>query len=165
MSSTKSNAMDAISYRPIGVIHSQFKEILGMPIQAAAAIGIPGSVDIFPEYAEGLRDIDGFSHLILIYHLHLVQEYKLIVHPYLDDQPHGIFATRAPRRPNPIGLSIVRLITVRDATLTVQDVDMVDGTPLLDIKPWVPEFDARSDARIGWFTKNIGRMRDVRSTG
>jgi tRNA-Thr(GGU) m(6)t(6)A37 methyltransferase TsaA len=157
--------MDIITYHPIGIIHSPFRETVGMPIQAAAAVGIAGTIQLEPEYAEGLKDIDGFSHLILIYHLHLVREFKMIVRPYLDDQPRGIFATRAPRRPNPIGMSIVRLNTVTGSTLGIQDVDVVDGTPLLDIKPWVPDFDVRMDARIGWLAKNIAHMRDVRSTG
>ena len=157
--------IDTITYRPIGIIHSSFKETVGMPIQAAAATGVAGSIALEPSYAEGLKDIEGFSHLILLYHLHLVREFKLIVHPYLDDLPHGIFATRAPRRPNPIGLSIVRLVGVNGAQLEIQDVDVVDGTPLLDIKPWVPEFDVREGARIGWIAGKIAAMRDVRSTG
>ena len=157
--------IDTITYRPIGIIHSPFKETLGMPIQAAAAMGVAGSIALDPAYAEGLKDIEGFSHLILLYHLHLAREFKLTVHPYLDDLPHGIFATRAPRRPNPIGLSIVRLVGVNGAQLEIQDVDVVDGTPLLDIKPWVPEFDVREGARIGWIAGKIAAMRDVRSTG
>ena len=157
--------IDTITYRPIGIIHSPFKETVGMPIQAAAATGVAGSIALEPAYAEGLKDIEGFSHLILLYHLHLVREFKLTVHPYLDDRPHGIFATRAPRRPNPIGLSIVRLVGVNGAQLEIQDVDVVDGTPLLDIKPWVPEFDVREGARIGWIAGKIAAMRDVRSTG
>ena len=157
--------IDTITYRPIGIIHSPFKETVGMPIKAAAATGVAGSIALEPSYVEGLKDIEGFSHLILLYHLHLVREFKLTVHPYLDDVPHGIFATRAPRRPNPIGLSIVRLVGVNGAQLEIQDVDVVDGTPLLDIKPWVPEFDVREGARIGWIAGKIAAMRDVRSTG
>ncbi|HEX7589235.1 MAG TPA: tRNA (N6-threonylcarbamoyladenosine(37)-N6)-methyltransferase TrmO [Anaerolineae bacterium] len=152
-----------LSYHPIGVIHSPFKETAGMPIQAVAAQGIAGTIDLDPDYRDGLKDIEGFSHLILLYHLHLVQSSKLIVIPFLDDEPHGIFATRAPRRPNPIGLSIVRLMQVEDVTLHIQDIDIADGSPLIDIKPYVPAFDERNDVRIGWFTNNIARMREVRS--
>ncbi len=135
-----------------------------MPIQAAAATGIVGKIELDPAYGEGLQDIEGFSHLILLYHLHLVRKAELKVKPFLDDKPHGIFATRSPKRPNPIGLSIVRLIGVNGLTLDIEDVDIVDGTPLLDIKPWVPEFDIRTQAQIGWFAKNIAHMSDVRSS-
>jgi tRNA (adenine37-N6)-methyltransferase len=155
--------LDGLSYHSIGIIHSPFKETAGMPIQAVAAQSIAGTIDLDPDYRDGLKDIEGFSHLILLYHLHLVQSSKLIVIPFLDDEPHGIFATRAPRRPNPIGLSIVRLIKVEDVTLHIQDIDIADGSPLIDIKPYVPAFDERADVRIGWFTKNIARMREVRS--
>lgn len=156
--------MDPVQFRPIGVIHSPFVETSGMPIQSAAAVGVPGTVELDPAYAEGLVDVEGFSHLILIYHLHLVRESGLTVTPFLDDHPHGVFATRSPRRPNPIGLSIVALKSVRGTTLAVEDVDVVDGTPLLDIKPWVPQFDTRPDARIGWFAGRIERMSQVRSS-
>ena len=152
-----------LSYQSIGIIHSPFKETVGMPIQAVAAQGIQGTIELDPAYREGLKDIEGFSHLILLYHLHLASPAKLTVIPFLDDQPHGIFATRAPRRPNPIGLSIVRLVKVNDNLLDIQDVDIADGTPLIDIKPYVPAFDERTDVRIGWFTKNIAHVHDVRA--
>ena len=155
--------MAVLSYHSIGTIHSPFKETAGMPIQAVAAQGIAGTIDLDPAYRDGLKDIEGFSHLILLYHLHLVQSSKLIVIPFLDDEPHGIFATRAPRRPNPIGLSIVRLMRVDGTTLHIEDLDIADGAPLIDIKPYIPAFDDRTDVRIGWFTKNIARMRDVRA--
>jgi tRNA-Thr(GGU) m(6)t(6)A37 methyltransferase TsaA len=111
----------------------------------------------------GLQDIEGFSHLILLYHLHLIQEPSLVVTPFLDDQPHGVFATCSPKRPNPIGLSIVRLVRVDGGTLHIEDVDMVDGTPLLDLKPYVPTFDIREAASIGWFGKNIDQVYEVRA--
>jgi tRNA-Thr(GGU) m(6)t(6)A37 methyltransferase TsaA len=156
--------MDSITYHPIGVIHSPFKETAGMPIQAAAAVGVSGTIDLEPAFAEGLVDIAGFSHLILLYHFHLARETNLTVTPFLDDRSHGIFATRAPTRPNPIGLSIVALVAVNGATLAIADVDVVDGTPLLDVKPWVPEFDVRTNSRIGWMGGQVGRMRQVRSS-
>jgi tRNA-Thr(GGU) m(6)t(6)A37 methyltransferase TsaA len=106
-----------------------------MPLQTVAAQGVQGSVEVEPIYAAGPRDLAAFSHLILLTHLHQMSGYSLEVTPYLDDQPHGIFATCSPRRPNPIGLSVVRLIAIRDATLVIEDVDLLDGTPVLDLKP------------------------------
>ncbi len=157
--------MDRICYKPIGVIRTPFKDVKGTPIQPSAAKGVRGRVEIFPEYAEGLCDLDGFSHVILIYHFHLVRNCKLKVKPFLDDELHGVFATRAPVRPNPIGLSVVRLVAVEGCTLIVEDVDIIDGTPLLDIKPYVPEFDARKAERIGWLERRIGRLSSTRDDG
>ncbi len=157
--------MDRICYKPIGVIRTPFKDVKGTPIQPSAAKGVRGRVEIFPEYAEGLCDLDGFSHVILIYQFHLVRNCKLKVKPFLDDELHGVFATRAPVRPNPIGLSVVRLVAVEGCTLIVEDVDIIDGTPLLDIKPYVPEFDARKAERIGWLERRIGRLSSTRDDG
>jgi tRNA-Thr(GGU) m(6)t(6)A37 methyltransferase TsaA len=109
-----------------------------------------GSAEIFPEYAEGLRDLEGFSHVYLIYHFHKARAARLIVKPFLEDVDHGVFATRAPRRPNPIGISLVRLTRIEGHVLHLKDVDILDGTPLLDIKPYAPRFDRREDVRIGW---------------
>ncbi len=150
--------MDEIKYKPIGIIHSPFKKPQGMPIQTTAAKGIRGTVEIFPEYAEGLKDIEGFSHIILICHFHLSKKASLKVKPFMDNQLRGVFSTRAPSRPNPIGLSIVRLVGVEERTLLIQDVDIIDGTPLLDIKPYVPDFDSREDNKIGWLEKNIYKL-------
>jgi len=150
--------MDEIKYKPIGIIHSPFKKPQGMPIQTTAAKGIRGTVEIFPEYAEGLKDIEGFSHIILICHFHLSKKASLKVKPFMDNQLRGVFSTRAPSRPNPIGLSIVRLVGVEERTLLIQDVDIIDGTPLLDIKPYVPDFDSREDNKIGWLEKNIHKL-------
>jgi tRNA (adenine37-N6)-methyltransferase len=158
--------LDEVRYTPIGVIRSPFAETAGMPIQAAAAEGIRGSVELYPGYREGLRDVEGFSHLILLYHLHLIEGRGLsglTVKPFMDNEPRGVFATRSPRRPNPIGLSVVRLVGIRGHALSVEDVDVVDGTPLLDIKPYVPAFDDREGARIGWFAGKIGRIRGARA--
>jgi tRNA-Thr(GGU) m(6)t(6)A37 methyltransferase TsaA len=134
-----------------------------MPIQSAAARGVPGRIELLPGLAEGTQDLDGFSHLWLIYHLHLVTGSGLTVTPFLDDRPHGVFATRSPKRPNPIGLSVVRLVRVEGSTLQLEDVDVLDGTPLLDIKPYVPDFDVREAERIGWFTGKTHRVSAVRS--
>ena len=139
-----------LCYQPIGRIHSPFKEIKGMPIQPSGARGTRGTVSIFPEFAAGLKDLEGFSHIILLYHFHKAEGSDLIVTPFLDSQPHGVFATRAPRRPNPIGISTVRLLKILANNLTIEDVDILDGTPLIDIKPCVPAFDHQSVDRIGW---------------
>jgi tRNA-Thr(GGU) m(6)t(6)A37 methyltransferase TsaA len=111
----------------------------------------------------GLKDLGGFSHLILIYHFHLARKASLIVRPYLDKKKHGVFATRSPVRPNPVGISIVRLREVRGGVILVQDLDVVDGTPLLDIKPYVPHFDVRSVQRIGWYEGNIRKLHGTRA--
>ena len=154
--------MNEVNYKPIGVIHSPFKHPKGTPIQPTVAKGIDGTVEIFPEYVEGLKDIKDFSHIILIYHFHLSKGWSLEVKPFMDDQSHGVFATRAPARPNPIGISIVRLVRVEDNVLHIQDIDIVDGTPLLDIKPYVPEFDMREVEKIGWLEKNIHKLSTSR---
>ena len=142
--------MEEIICRPIGIIRSPYKETEGTPIQTTGAKGVGGTAEIVPECAEGLRDLEGFSHIILIYHFHLSRGYALTVKPFLDDTPRGVFATRAPKRPNAIGISVVRLVKIEGTTLYIEDVDIVDSTPLLDIKPYVPEFDAKEAERTGW---------------
>jgi len=123
--------METITFKPIGIISTPFKDPKGTPIQAAGACGVSGRIQIFPDYAPGLQDLQGFSHVILLYAFHLCRGFSLKVLPFLDEQEHGVFATRAPARPNSIGLSIVRLERVEGDTLLVQDVDMVDGSPLV----------------------------------
>ena len=157
--------MNEIKYKSIGVVHSPHKQPRGTPIQPAAAKGIDATVEVLPEYAAGLRDLEGFSHVILIYHFHLSTKSLLSVKPYLDTEVHGVFATRAPSRPNPIGISVVRLVGIEDNILRIQGVDVVDGTPLLDIKPYVPEFDATKVERIGWLEKNLRRLSMSRDDG
>lgn len=147
----------SVTFEPIGVIHSAFKELKGMPIQPRFARDFTGTVEVRPEFAEGLADLDGFSHIILIFHLHRSQDYSLKVKPHLDDTPRGVFATRAPRRPNQIGLSVVRLEKVEGTTLYIRDVDIIDGTPLLDIKPYVPAFEEGEEFRIGWLEGKIDK--------
>ncbi|RPJ10478.1 MAG: tRNA (N6-threonylcarbamoyladenosine(37)-N6)-methyltransferase TrmO [Desulfobacteraceae bacterium] len=154
---------ESIIYRPIGIIHTPFAEAKKMPIQPAAAKGVEGTVDIKPEFETGLKDLDGFSHIILLYHLHLSRGFPLEVVPFLDDKLRGVFATRAPRRPNPIGLSTVRLLAIESNRLRIQNIDVVDGTPLLDIKPYVPEFDDQRADKIGWLSDKIERMHEIRS--
>lgn len=152
-----------ISYTPIGYVHSPFQQTVGMPIQAVAARGVPGRIELAPEYHAGLQDIEEFEYLILLYHLHRIEGASLTVTPFLDHQPHGIFATRSPKRPNPIGLSVVRLVKVEGLILHIEDVDVLDGTPLIDIKPYVPDFDVRETKRIGWFAKNVSEVNHVRA--
>lgn len=141
--------------RPIGVIHSPFTDKSQMPIQASRSQA-KGSVEIFPEYADGLQDLEEFSHIFLVYAFHESSGYSLLVKPFLDDKLHGLFATRYPYRPNPIGLSVVRLTARRGNTLEVENVDVLDGTPLLDIKPYVPDFDIRTGTRNGWYDSRSG---------
>jgi tRNA-Thr(GGU) m(6)t(6)A37 methyltransferase TsaA len=152
--------MESITYKPIGVIRSPFKEPRGTPIQPPAAAGIEGSVEVNPPYVEGLRHLDGFSHVILLYHFHLSRPSSLQLKPFMDDEAHGVFAMRGPSRPNAIGLSIVRLVELQGNVLRVQDVDIVDGTPLLDIKPYVPQFDAPDNrgVHIGWLGRNVYKL-------
>ena len=152
-----------ITYQPIGVIHSPFTTTEGMPIQPAGAAGVEGTVQVLEEFAEGLKDLGGFSHIMLLYHFHGSSGFNLSVKPFLDDTEHGLFATRAPRRPNPIGVSVVKLIRVDGRVLHVENVDILDGTPLLDIKPYVPEFDDHPADRIGWLANARGRVKSKRS--
>jgi tRNA-Thr(GGU) m(6)t(6)A37 methyltransferase TsaA len=149
------------TYRPIGIVRSPFKTTDGMPIQTSRATGIEGSVEVLPEFAAGLADLNGFSHIVLISHFHRAGSYRLKVVPFLDDRPRGLFATRAPNRPNPIGISVVRVLGVKGNLIHIADVDLLDGTPILDIKPYVTEFDERMHARFGWLEE--ARQRQTRS--
>ena len=149
--------------KPIGIIHSPFTELKGMPIQPAGATGVRGAVEVFEEYCAGLKDLEGFSHIILLYHFHRSQGFDLHVLPFMDSEPRGLFATRAPKRPNAIGLSVVQLDKVEGGVLYIQNVDILDGTPLLDIKPYVPEFDAQVKVRTGWLETAKGTVSNQKS--
>ncbi|MDD5425324.1 MAG: tRNA (N6-threonylcarbamoyladenosine(37)-N6)-methyltransferase TrmO [candidate division Zixibacteria bacterium] len=151
--------MSPVIFEPIGLIHTPFKDPRKAPIQPRYAEGATGTVEVFAQYEEGLADLAGFSHIILLYHLHLSNGYSLKVVPYLDDTPRGLFATRAPHRPNPLGLSVVRLDKIEKNILYVTEVDMVDGSPLLDIKPYVPEFEKEDAVKIGWLQSKIRKER------
>ncbi len=153
----------SIEYTPIGVIHTPFMAVEGMPIQPPGAKGVQGYIEMSPVYQDGLKDLMGFSHVILLYHFHESRGYALQVKPFLDDERHGVFATRAPKRPNPIGLSVVRLTNLNGNIVYIEDVDVLDGTPLLDIKPYVPQFDHRENARTGWLEKQAERVREIRA--
>ncbi len=143
-----------ITYKPIGIIYTPFKE--KAPIQPIFS-SAKGIVKIYKKYKDGLKDLDGFSHIILIYHFHLSKPYKLLAKPYLDDKPKGIFAIRSPNRPNPIGISVVKLEKIEGIELHVRNVDILNETPLLDIKPYIPEFDCYR-ATSGWLSGKISSI-------
>ncbi len=150
--------------QPIGLLRTPFKNIAKMPIQPAGARGVVGHIEMRPDLAEGLQDLDGFSHIIVVYHFHRTAEVALTVTPFLDAQPHGIFATRAPSRPNPLGLSVLRLLMIDGATLEVEGVDMLDETPVIDIKPYVPIFDQPSgQITTGWLETTALQAHAARS--
>ncbi|CAN5248234.1 tRNA (N6-threonylcarbamoyladenosine(37)-N6)-methyltransferase TrmO [soil metagenome] len=163
MKAAHDRSVPDIVCRPIGIVRSRFTEAVDMPVQTAGAPDEPGRVELQPEFVPGLRDIEGFDYLILLTHLHRCAQERLEVTPFLDTQSHGVFATRAPARPNRIGLSIVRLLRVDGATLHFEGNDMVDGTPVIDIKPYVPRFDVRTTERIGWFAGRLDTLADARS--
>jgi len=150
--------MGKITYRPIGIIHSPHKDPKGTPIQPTATQNASGQVEVQTQFVAGLQDLEGFSYIILLYHFDRVTESRLKVKPFLDDETHGVFATRAPVRPNPIGLSIVRLNGVEGNILHIEDVDILDGTPLLDIKPYVDKFDVRASEKQGWLAENLAHL-------
>lgn len=156
---------ESIVLQPIGRVHSPFKHAVGMPIQTVAAQQHEGKLEIFAPFAAGLRDVQEFQYLILLTHLHEATE-KLEVVPFMDTSSHGVFATRAPARPNRIGLSIVELLGMDGCWLHFRGNDMLDGTPVLDIKPYVPQLDVRETERIGWFARGLdqlpGRLSDER---
>lgn len=160
-------ALDPVVCRPIGLVRSRFTETSGMPIQTAGAPEETGRLEVFTEFAPGLRHIEGFDYLILVTHLHRCAHERLEVVPFLEqgNASHGVFATRAPARPNRLGLSIVRLTAVEGATLHFSGNDMLDGTPVLDIKPYVPRFDVRETGRVGWFGARLDQLPRTRSDG
>ena len=152
-----------IEYKPIGLIHTPFKELTGMPIQPSGGADVEGTVEIFKEYQDGLKGLEGFSHIILLYHLHRSQGFNLQIVPFIDTEIRGLFATRAPRRPKPIGLSIVQLNKIKHGILYINHIDILDGTPLLDIKPYYPEFESDKKFRTGWLEKLHKTFPDKKS--
>jgi tRNA-Thr(GGU) m(6)t(6)A37 methyltransferase TsaA len=151
--------------QPIGTIHTPFAEREGMPIQPSGAVGVTGTIEVFGHYQAGLKDLDGFSHIFLLYLFHRSEGFKLHVIPFMDTTPRGVFATRAPKRPNPIGLSIVELDRIEDNVLHVRNIDILDGTPLLDIKPYVPKFDRPETVRSGWLTNSRDPVAQKKADG
>jgi tRNA-Thr(GGU) m(6)t(6)A37 methyltransferase TsaA len=152
-----------ITFNPIGIIHSPFQTLEDMPIQPTSQASQPGTVEIYPPYTDGLKDLDGFSHIYLIYHLHCAAPYKLTVTPFLDTQPRGLFSTRAPCRPNALGLSLVQLNRIEGCFLHIDRLDILDQTPLLDIKPYIPEFEPGENIRLGWLEQARGQVRTRKS--
>lgn len=154
-----------IELESIGTIHTEFKEIEGMPIQPTGAKGVKGTIVIKDKYVDGLKDLDGFSHIQLIYLLHKVERYKLEVKPFMDTKTHGVFATRSPKRPNRIGMSVVKVNKVEGNTVFIENVDILDETPLLDIKPYVPQLyeDTIDELKIGWFETNHQKAKSQKS--
>ena len=148
-----------IILKSIGIINSSFTDLEDMPIQPTGEKANSGKIELLPQYTEGLRDLDGFSHIVIIYHFHKAKQVKLTVKPFLDKNVHGVFATRTPVRPNHIGMSIVELDRVEDNFIFVKNIDVLNGTPVLDIKPFVPGFDLpKSEVRIGWLSNNIDNV-------
>ncbi len=150
--------MDTIRYHPIGRIASPFKSNVGVPRQAIGALQTRARIDVFDAFSGGLKDLGAFSHIIVVFHLHLVTNPSLVAHPPWDGREHGVFATRSPYRPNPIGLSIVRLDRIDGNVLHISGVDMIDGTPVLDIKPYVPDLNPTGKVRVGWLTRAEGMI-------
>ena len=150
MANSEDKKISVLKVKPIGLIYSPFKQASGTPIQPTFANGTEGHVEIFPEYAAGLKDLEGFERIWLVYWFDRAAAPQLHVKPYMDKQNRGLFATRAPCRPNPIGISSVKLIRIQDCTLYVADIDVLDQTPLLDVKPYVPEFDCFEGSQCGW---------------
>ncbi len=152
-----------INYKSIGVIHTPYKTKEGMPIQPSGAKGVKGTIEINPDLAEGLKDLDGFSHVILLYHFHEVTNYELMVVPFMDDQLRGVFSTRAPKRPNSIGFSVVKLNRVEGNILHIENMDVLDGTPLIDIKPLIPDVDFAKVEKLGWLEGKTEKMGDKKA--
>lgn len=154
-----------IEYTQIGIIRTPFKTPAGTPIQPTGADGVEARVKIFPKYCQGLADLEGFSHIILLYLFHLSKEFKLKVKPFLDGKLRGLFATRAPARPNPVGISVVRLVRIDGEVLHIKEIDVVDKTPLLDIKPYIPEFDIRKVDSTGWIGEKAKKVKKTQDDG
>ena len=157
--------MTTLLMHPIGTIRTPFTDLKNMPIQPAGAVGVRGRVEVFEELRAGLKDLDGFSHVILLYAFHRSDGFSLEVVPFMDTVPRGLFATRAPRRPNPIGISVVQLDGLENGVLHVRNIDVLAGTPLLDIKPYFPAFDHPENVRTGWLERAEEKVREIRSDG
>lgn len=146
--------MESIIINPIGIIRTPHTDIKNMPIQPIAAEGIKGYIELLPEYVVGLKDLEGFSHITLVYRFHKIEGFELEVIPFMDTEKRGIFSCKAPKRPNAIGISTVKLVAIEGNMIHIEQVDMLDGTPLIDIKPFYPRYDNRENVTIGWLEKN-----------
>ena len=150
-------------YKQIGTIYSPFEKKEGMPIQAISANGIKGKIVINKDLEGGLSDLDGFSHIHLIYAFHKSEGFDLKTKPFLSDKFYGVFATRAPKRPNAIGISVVKILRVNKNIIEIEDVDVITGTPLLDIKPYIPEFDNHKVKKVGWLENKVSEIAHKKS--
>jgi tRNA-Thr(GGU) m(6)t(6)A37 methyltransferase TsaA len=155
--------MDEILLRPIGVLHTPFRQREGTPRQAAGASAYTATLEVFEAYQEGLKDLEGFSHLVVLFHLHRIDKMDLTACPPWDDKPHGVFSTCSPFRPNPIGVSVVKLEKIEGRFLTIRGVDMLDGSPVVDIKPYIPDLYPRENVRLGWMSGKVDGMTGSRS--
>ena len=153
----------SITFEPIGIIYTPFIEKEGMPIQPNGAKGIKGKIVLKEEFTPGLTDLDGFSHIILIYHFHKSVGFELQIRPFLDNKKHGVFSTRAPKRPNSIGISVVQLLSMNKNILIIENVDMINKTPLLDIKPYIPDFDIYESENTGWIKNRTNNLNEIKS--
>ncbi len=140
---------------PIGVIHSPYKDTKDIPIQGKFKPEVKAYIKLKSKYATGLKDLDGFSHAIIIYFFHKSQKEEILGKPFLENKEHGIFAIRSPHRPNHIGLSVVKIDSIKNDELHFSEVDILDGTPVLDIKPYVRHFDRRDSIICGWLDKHF----------
>ncbi len=147
--------MDEITIHPIGVIHSPYKEAKDIPIQGRFKSEVEAWIELKEEYSPGLKDLDGFSHAIILYYFHNSQREELEAEPFLEGVKHGIFAMRSPHRPNHIGLSVVRIKIIEGNKMHFTEVDVLDGTPVLDIKPYVKYYDQRDNVICGWLDKHF----------
>ncbi len=152
-----------LTFTAIGTIYSQYSRLEDMPIQPGGAKQSEGKIEVYPQYAAGLKDLAGFSHIYLLYHFHHARRTELVVTPFMDTSPRGVFATRSPLRPNHIGISIVELVAIDGCSLRVCGIDILDKTPLLDIKPYIKNFDAVADSRSGWMKASSEEVASKRS--
>ncbi len=148
---------------PIGIIHTPFKKLGQMPIQPKGAKSVIATLEIDKEYTLGLKDLEGFSHIYLIYYFHEAVRTELEVIPFMDTQERGVFATRSPLRPSHIGLSITKVLSIDDNIVTIKGIDVLDGTPLIDIKPYIPQFDGVNGVKTGWMNKSRSEVNTARS--
>jgi len=155
--------VETVSYRPIGIIHSPFKENVGIPRQAVGASEVKGTIEILDDFSEGLQDLGDFSHIVVVFHLHLVKSPRLKAYPPWDGREHGVFATRSPYRPNPVGVSVVRLVGIDGNNLHISGIDMAEGSPVLDIKPYIPDLNPTKEVKIGWLTGKVEGMNQSKS--
>lgn len=154
-----------MTLEPIGTIHTPYTNLEEMPIQPSGAADTLGTLIINPAYKEGLKDLNGFSHLYVLYHFHKATRSELLVTPFMDTEVRGVFATRSPLRPSHIGMSVTQIVSVKDNIVTLKGIDVLDGTPLLDIKPYIPQFDAVSNVKTGWMNKNKTEVSNTVSDG